>query len=249
MTIREALLKAHGRPRISGTGSALAYRGEGYEFAELRAYAAGDDVRRIDWAATARSGDLQVRVMLEEVALTLAVIHDTSPSMNVGRTRLLACAAEEAHAAWFRAARPQDRCIRIDPVRPQRFCLAASLVRARRMLPRGAALLVVSDWHDLPTIECRDLIACGARFDCTALVARDPWHDDFPLAGLVRFRGAEGGTARVFVGTRERKNYYDAVRARESAVFARLSSAGWRTGLLHEADGMASLRATFGARA
>ena len=48
------------------------YRGDGYEFVELRAYVPGDDVRRIDWAATARSGDLQTRVVLEDVALTLA---------------------------------------------------------------------------------------------------------------------------------------------------------------------------------
>ncbi len=71
MTIREALLRARRRPRNLGAGSPTIYRRVGYEFVELRAYVPGDDVRRIDWAATARSGELQTRVVLEDVALTL----------------------------------------------------------------------------------------------------------------------------------------------------------------------------------
>src|SRR5580704_13957613 len=111
MTIRDALLRSRRRPRHLGAGSPTIYRGDGYEFVELRAYVPGDDVRRIDWAATARSGDLQTRVVLEDVALTLAAIVDTSPSMRVGRRRPLVDAAREALESWFGAAIGEDRCI------------------------------------------------------------------------------------------------------------------------------------------
>ena len=37
MTIREALLRARRRPRHLGAGSPTIYRGDGYEFVELRA--------------------------------------------------------------------------------------------------------------------------------------------------------------------------------------------------------------------
>ncbi|MGC2405207.1 MAG: DUF58 domain-containing protein, partial [Candidatus Cybelea sp.] len=114
MTIREALLRARRRPRHLGAGSPTIYRGDGYEFVELRAYVPGDDVRRIDWAATARSGDLQTRVVLEDVALTLGAIVDTSPSMRVGRRRPLLAAAREALETWFGAATGDDRCIRVE---------------------------------------------------------------------------------------------------------------------------------------
>ena len=265
MTIRDALLRARRRPRHLGAGSPTVYRGDGYEFVELRAYVPGDDVRRIDWAATARSGDLQTRVVLEDVALTLAAIVDASPSMRVGRRRPLLDAANEALAAWFGAASGEDRCIRVEadtitpPALQRRAHHALSLAEpaadfntqrtlrtARAALPRGTALLAVGDWYDLDAELDRDLTDLGSRFDCTALIARDPWYDDLPLGGIVRLRGAEGGHLRAYVGARERDAFRDAVRRREAALLARFEAANWRTGILREGDGAASLAVAFG---
>ncbi len=268
MTIREALLRARRRPRHLGAGSPTIYRGDGYEFVELRAYVPGDDVRRIDWAATARSGELQTRVVLEDVALTLAAIVDASPSMRVGRRRALLDAGREALQSWFGAAIGEDRCIRVetDGVTPpelqrkahrallechrtETFDTARTLRTARAALPRGTALLAIGDWYDLDSALDRDLADLGARFDCTVLVARDPWYDQLPLGGIVRMRGAEGGTLRAYVGARERTAFARAVRGREAALVGRFEAANWRTGLLHETDGAASLAAAFGLRA
>lgn len=269
MTLRDALLRARRRPRILGVGSPTVFRGDGYEFVELRAYVPGDDVRRIDWAATARSGELQTRVILEDVALTLAAIVDGSPSMWVGRRRPLHDAAREAIEAWFGAAVADDRCMRVaaDSVTPPSlqhkphaavagivgreapFDALRTLRTARGALPRGSALLAIGDWYDLDPAADGLLAELGARFDCTALVARDPWYDELPLAGFVRLRGAEGGNVRAYVGRRERTAYGAAVRARERALLARFGRAGWRTGVLLEADGAASLAAAFGLRA
>jgi uncharacterized protein (DUF58 family) len=265
VTIRDALLRARRRPRHLGAGSPTIYRGDGYEFVELRAYVPGDDVRRIDWAATARSGELQSRVVLEDVALTLAAIVDESPSMRVGRVRPLLEAAREALGAWFNAASGEDRCIRVDsdgvtpaalqrtarrPVdiraRPEPFDVRVVLRTARAALPRGTALLAISDWYDLDRTLDRELAELGARYDCTALVARDPWYDDLPLGGIVRVRGAEGGSLRAFIGSRERAAYRDAAAQREASLLARFERVNWRTGILYEKDGATSLAATFG---
>jgi uncharacterized protein (DUF58 family) len=267
VTLRDALLRARRRPRNVGAGSPTVYRGDGYEFVELRAYVPGDDVRRIDWAATARSGDLQTRVILEDVALTLAAIVDGSPSMHVGRYRPLHAAAREAVEAWFGTALADDRCIRVaaDSVTPpalQRtphavaaiggretpFDALRTLRTARGALPRGTALLAIGDWYDLAPEADGLLAELGVRFDCTALVARDPWFDELPLSGFVRVRGAEGGQVRAYVGPRERAAYRRAVRAREDALLARFGRANWRTGVLMEAGGAASLAAAFGLR-
>ncbi len=244
LTLREALLRGRRRPRRMGVGSPTSYRGDGYEFVELRAYVAGDDVRRIDWAATARAGDLQTRVVLEDVALTLATIVDTTPSMRVGRKRPLLAAAEEALAAWFGAALGGDRCVRVPCDEP--FVLRDALQVARASLRRGTALLVVSDWYDLDDGD-HDLLANLARWcDCTALIARDPWFDDLPLEGIVRLHGAEGGFMRAYIGKRERLAFLDAVREREAALRATFERLGWRSGALRESDGAGSLAETFG---
>jgi hypothetical protein len=268
MTIREALLRARRRPRHLGAGSPTIYRGDGYEFVELRAYVPGDDVRRIDWAATARSGDLQTRVVLEDVALTLAAIIDSSPSMRVGRRRPVLDAAYEALQTWFGAACGEDRCIRIDadgitPPALQRsphralgvrertgaFDVTRVLATARAALPRGTALLAISDWYELDASLDRNLAELGARFDCTALIVRDPWYDELPLAGIVRLRGAEGGSLRAYIGRRERAAYHTAVARREDSLLTRFARANWRTGILREENGAASLAAAFGVRA
>ncbi len=58
--------------------------GMGTELAQVREWAPGDDVRRIDWNATARSNEVQVRVDVAERALTSWVLLDVSPSMRFG---------------------------------------------------------------------------------------------------------------------------------------------------------------------
>jgi uncharacterized protein (DUF58 family) len=58
--------------------------GEGTELAQVRPYVPGDDVRRIDWNVTARTGETHVRVQLAERVLVTWLVLDTSPSMQFG---------------------------------------------------------------------------------------------------------------------------------------------------------------------
>jgi uncharacterized protein (DUF58 family) len=58
--------------------------GEGTELAQVRPYIAGDDVRRIDWNVTARTGEPHVRVQLAERVLVTWLVLDTSASMQFG---------------------------------------------------------------------------------------------------------------------------------------------------------------------
>jgi uncharacterized protein (DUF58 family) len=58
--------------------------GVGTELAQIREWEPGDDVRRIDWNATARTSVVQVRVDVAERALTSWVLLDVSPSMRFG---------------------------------------------------------------------------------------------------------------------------------------------------------------------
>jgi uncharacterized protein (DUF58 family) len=69
--------------------------GVGVELAQLRPYDVGDDVRYIDAAATARTGQPHVRLHVPERTLTTWIVLDVSPSMAFGTAdRLKADVAE-----------------------------------------------------------------------------------------------------------------------------------------------------------
>jgi len=63
--------------------------GVGTELAQLRPYQVGDDVRHIDAAATARTGEPHVRMHVPERTLTTWIVLDVSPSMAFGTDRRL----------------------------------------------------------------------------------------------------------------------------------------------------------------
>jgi uncharacterized protein (DUF58 family) len=58
--------------------------GSGTEIAQLRPYEVGDDVRQLDAAATARTGEPHVRLHVPERTLTTWLAVDVSPSMAFG---------------------------------------------------------------------------------------------------------------------------------------------------------------------
>jgi uncharacterized protein (DUF58 family) len=73
--------------RVSGLLSGdyrSAELGVGTELAQVRPYVPGDDVRRIDWNVTARTGEPHVRVHLAERVLVTWLVLDTSASMQFG---------------------------------------------------------------------------------------------------------------------------------------------------------------------
>jgi len=82
---------------------ASAFRGGGLEFEESRPYVVGDDVRALDWVATARTGEPFVKRFREERNQTLYFALDTSASMAFG-TRGPSKAATAAHALALLAA-------------------------------------------------------------------------------------------------------------------------------------------------
>ena len=61
-----------------------AFKGSGMEFEEVRQYVPGDDVRRIDWNVTARTGEPWIKEFREERELTLLILLDVSGSVRFG---------------------------------------------------------------------------------------------------------------------------------------------------------------------
>ena len=60
------------------------FRGNGVDFADLREYQFGDDIRHIDWNVTARMDTPYVREFLEDREITAWFLLDLSPSVDFG---------------------------------------------------------------------------------------------------------------------------------------------------------------------
>jgi len=88
-----------------------AFKGQGVEFAEVREYEPGDDIRSIDWNVTARAGRPFVKRFIEERQLTVLLCIDASASTRFGTTGRTKArlAAEVASVLAMVASRNNDR--------------------------------------------------------------------------------------------------------------------------------------------
>jgi uncharacterized protein (DUF58 family) len=77
------------------------YRGSGYEFWALREMEPTDDVKNVDWKATARAGKHYVKEYLAESYYNLMILYDISSSVSFGRKELVQAniAVSLAHSA------------------------------------------------------------------------------------------------------------------------------------------------------
>ena len=88
------------------------YRGQGIEFAGVREYNRGDDIRTIDWNVTARMGRPYIKIFEEERELQIFLIVDSSRSMSLetGTDRRTKYAAAAETAALVSIAAEINSC-------------------------------------------------------------------------------------------------------------------------------------------
>ncbi len=98
------------------------FKGRGMEFAEVRLYQPGDEVRTIDWNVTARTGVPHVKRYAEERELTVMLLVDASASTRFGSVRQLksALAAELGAVLAFSAITNNDKVGLVHVHRPGR---------------------------------------------------------------------------------------------------------------------------------
>ena len=87
------------------------FKGQGIEFAEVREYIPGDDVRSIDWNVTARTGVPYIKKFNETRELTVFIACDVSGSQQFGSSQKFKqqAAAELAALFAFSALRNGDK--------------------------------------------------------------------------------------------------------------------------------------------
>lgn len=199
------------------------FKGHGMEFAEVREYQPGDEVRAIDWNVTARMRRPFVKRYIEERELTVMLAVDLSGSTRYGTVRSFKSemATELAAALTISAVRNNDRVgvllftDRIEhvvpPAKGRRHALRiirdvlvhdpvgtgtdipGALEYLSRLLKQRAIIFLVSDLYGAAVD--RPLKFLAQRHDVVVAPLEDPTEWTLPDVGLARFVDPESGTA------------------------------------------------------
>jgi uncharacterized protein (DUF58 family) len=231
-----------------------AFHGRGIEFAQVREYQPGDDIRTIDWNVTARSGVPHVKEFIEERDLTVIVAVDGSGSMSFGSVDWRKCdiAAELCAVFAFSAVQNSDRIglllfstagrAFIPPRRGRAHAqvIVRAAVDAAMRGPRGAADFdgagrflervnakrsVVIVLSDFLDLNFeRALKRLNRRHDVVAIALSDPREERFPRGALAHLADAESSETRLI--DLGRADVHRRAVARRQQIDRRLRSAG-----------------------
>ncbi len=201
-----------------------AFRGRGVEFAEVREYQPGDDIRTIDWNVTARLGAAYVKRYLEERELSVLFVVDLSASGAFGSRRRTKgeLATEVAAVLALAAVRNNDRVgatfftdrveYHLAPAKGRRHALrlisdllafepvgtgtdlGLALAEVEPTLRRRAVIFVLSDF--MSTGYETVLGRLSRRHDVVGLQLVDPRERALPAGGLVTLWDPETGAWR-----------------------------------------------------
>jgi uncharacterized protein (DUF58 family) len=202
------------------------FKGRGMEFAEVRHYLPGDDVRTIDWNVTARTGVPHVKRFVEERELTVMLLVDASASTHFGTVKQLKSemAAEMAALFAFSAITNNDKVgllmfsdhveLALPPKKGTRHVLrvirevlsftpqgrgtdiAAALEHLNRVTKRRCVTFIISDFLDSGARLA--LKIANRRHDVIAVVLNDPRDLALPDVGLIALQDAETGEQMLF---------------------------------------------------
>lgn len=197
------------------------FKGQGMEFAEVREYTPGDEVRAIDWNVTARMSKPYVKRYIEERELTVMLALDVSGSEMFGTVRRFKSdvITEFAAVVALAAVRNNDRVgilfftDRVELVVPPRkgkrhmlrivrdllafepagtrTDLSPPLQYMQRTLHQHTVIFLVSDFQAEGYEHALKVLA--RRHDVVAVTLNDPAEELLPNVGVARLRDPETG--------------------------------------------------------
>lgn len=232
------------------------FKGTGIEFAEVREYGIGDDVRLIDWNVTARTGHPYIKTFEEERELTVMLVVDVSGSGLFGSrgSSKEELAAEVSAVLAFSAIKNNDRVglvmfsdrieLYIPPkkgskhvlrvireilyFKPQgtRTNMTAAVEHVNRILKRKSIVFVISDFIDSGFESA--LSVASRKHDLIAVTIGDEREEMLSDSGVIVLEDAETGEI-CLVDTSSRKvrrNYWNAVQKRQKELDVYFKRAG-----------------------
>ena len=220
--VRQIEIKTRGvvNEILSGEYHAV-FKGRGMNFAEVREYQIGDDVRSIDWNVSARMGHPYVKLFEEERELLVMLLCDVSSSSHFGSVSSLKVemATEMAAVLAFSAIKNNDKVgllLFTDKIekyiaprkgkshilrilrelltfepKRQGTDIRGALEYMNSVVKKRAIVFLISDFIDAGYDKALRIV--GRKHDLTAVHVTDPREYLLPDVGLVRLHDAENG--------------------------------------------------------
>ncbi len=207
------------RARSGGGGERVAgRRGSSAEFLEHRPYAPGDDLRRVDWLAFARTGEPVLKLFRAEEDVVVRLVVDASASLDFGQPTKLSVAKRLAAAIGYMALASSERAqvvvagdglVRVnEPLRGRGTLarllreidvagsergtdLASAIDGTVLRAPRPGMLVVLSDFLDSGPFEAALGRAAAAGHDVAMMQVLSPEELDPPWEGDLALEDAE----------------------------------------------------------
>jgi uncharacterized protein (DUF58 family) len=229
-------------------------KGRGAEFADFRPYAAGDDLRFLDWGLFARLERLFLRLFLEDEDLHVHLLLDVSRSMTFGSPDKLLLAKRVAASLGYVGLVNLDRVtvtafaekpLARSPVFRGRPALPRLLAHLDALEPAGGGVFTRALKAVAPTLSGRGVVvvlsdfldkagvADGLRFlaarglDTFAIQILAPEEVEPAVTGDLRLTDSEdGGTAEVTITADLLDRYRAAVAAFRANLAATCSRLG-----------------------
>jgi uncharacterized protein (DUF58 family) len=191
------------------------FHGRGIEFASLREYVPGDDIRQIEWNTTARRGSPYVKTFLEERDLSVVLAIDLSSSMEIKSTSVLSLASliitlADIHEDRLGCLGFSDQVEFFVPpvkssVQPERILhllltrrrsmrktsIGQALTFLRNVLKKHALLFLISDFLDR-NFE-RALISLRPRHEVVGIQIYDSIERELPPSAVLECYDPESG--------------------------------------------------------
>ncbi|MGE0615680.1 MAG: DUF58 domain-containing protein [Bacteriovoracia bacterium] len=201
------------------------FKGHGVQFSEHRVYLPGDDIRHIDWKASAKGRDTLIKKFEEERELTVFLVVDLSGSQGFGSSAKLKAevSAELASMLAYAAVHTGDRVGALlfageveEVVPPQKgrmhvlrivrkilgfqpktkgTDLKGALEAADRVMKHAGVVFVLSDF--MAQGYDAPLKKLARRHDVVAIWIGDEREQEVPTSGLFHFVDPETGQESV----------------------------------------------------
>ena len=237
---------------MSGNNPSI-FKGEGYDFVELREYMPGDDIRHIDWNITAKMQTPYIKIFKEERELNVVIASMLNGSVYFGSKKFKQdLIAELVALLSFSTLKNGDllssyiftdrmityskptkkmsfmtknvaQILEFNPLH-QKADYALMADTLYKRLKRKSLIILIADFFEIPNLK-----VLAKKHEIIALIVRDKFEEHPPVMGFSSLMDPESGTTlEGDFNEKSVKNYAIRVHAHDKILYENFRNSGIR---------------------
>jgi uncharacterized protein (DUF58 family) len=245
---------------MSGNNPSI-FKGEGYDFVELREYMPGDDIRHIDWNITAKMQTPYIKIFKEERELSVVVATMLNGSVYFGSKKFKQDLIAELVAllsfstlkngdllssyiftdkmvAYSKPTKKMSfatknvaQILEFNPLH-QKADYAVMADTLYKRLKRKSLIILIGDFFENPNFK-----VLAKKHELIVLIVRDRFEEHPPVMGFSSLMDPEsGGTLEGDFNEKSVKSYAAKVHEHDKALYENLRNSGIRFAKIYTDD-------------